>query len=193
MQGENMKNFPYWLPILAWSAISLALQAPDLRARPADGSNVVDMGGLKSQAPANWVEEKPDDAQAYKQYRLEPVNDDKDYAQLTVSFQGKGKGDTAAAFVKRWKAMFLPSEGKTMHDAAKMRQLTANGAAVTYLDVHGDYKGIPGDDTTPRQNFRLLGVYLDTSKGPYIIRLFGPADTVEFYRTGFEDWLKALK
>jgi hypothetical protein len=76
---------------------------------------------------------------------------------------------------------------------AKVRKLKVRGAAVTYLDVRGDYKGIPGDPATPRENYRLLGVYFATPQGPYLIRLFGPADTVEFYRKGFEDWVKEFK
>ncbi len=188
-----MKNYLFWLPLLAWSAISLALQGPGLWARDPNRGDVVELGSLKSRVPAEWLEEKPDEAPCYKQYRLEPVNDDKDDARVTVWFLGNGKGSTAAEYVKRWQGMFLPPEGKTMHEAAKVRRLTVNGAAVTYLDVRGDYKGIPGNDATPRQNFRLLGVYLDTPKGAYMIRLWGPADTVEFYREGFEDWVKAFK
>jgi hypothetical protein len=188
-----MKNFLYWLPILAGSAISLTLQGPGLWAKVPDRRDVVELGSLKSRVPADWVEEKPDDAQGYKQYRLEPVDDDEYYAQVTISFLGKRKGGTAAEWVKRWKGMFLPPEGKTIQEAAKVRQLKVKGATATYLDVRGDYKGIPGDDTSPRQNFRLLGVYLDTPKGPYVIRLLGPADTVKFYRDRFEGWVKAFK
>jgi hypothetical protein len=125
--------------------------------------------------------------------RLEPVDDDKYYALVTVGFLGKGNRASAAEWVKRWERMFLPPKRKTMQDAAKVRHLTVNDVAATYLDVRGDYKGIPGDDTTPQPNFRLLGVYFDTPQGPYQIRLFGPADTVEFYRKGFEDWVKAFK
>ena len=76
---------------------------------------------------------------------------------------------------------------------SRVRGLTVSGAAVTYLDVRGDYKGILGGNSTPREAWRLLGVYFDTPKGPYIIRLLGPADTVEFYRKGFEDWVRAFK
>ena len=188
-----MKILFYWLPLLAATAVNLALQGPGLLARTPNGGAVVELGGLKSQVPADWVEEKPQDRQRYKQYRLEPIDDDKDYAQVIVRFLGKDKGRTAAAYVTRWKGMFLPPEGKTVQESAKVRQLKVNGTLVTYLDVRGDYKGIPGEDTTPRQNFRLLGVYLDTPKGPYLIRLFGPADTVAFYRKQFEDWVKAFK
>jgi hypothetical protein len=180
-----MKIFHCWTAILAWSAISVAIQGPGIQAQ--DRGAVVELGGLKSRMPAGWVEEKPDDAKCYRQYRLEPIDDDKEYAQVTICVQGKGKGDTAAEYVKRWKEMFFPAE------PAKVRRLTANGAATTYLDVRGDYKGIPGDDSTPRQNFRLLGVYLDTPNGPCIIRLLGPAETVKFYRDGFEEWVKAFK
>jgi hypothetical protein len=187
-----MKNC-LWLPLLASSAISLALQGPAVWARISNRGDVVELGGLKARVPADWVEEKPDDARCYKQYRLEPVDDDKDEGRVTVRFLGKAKRSTAAAYVKRWKRMFIPPEGKTMHEAAKVRQLKINGAAATYLDVHGDYKGIPGEDTTPRANFRLLGVYLDTPQGPYTIRLFGSADTVAFYRKQFENWVTAFK
>jgi hypothetical protein len=187
-----VKNSLYWLPLALSSALIL-VQGPDLWARFPDRGDVVELGNLKSRVPAGWVVEKPIDARDYKQYRLEPVDDDKDYVQVTIRFLGKGKADTAAAQVQRWKAMFFPPKGKTMREAAQVRKLNVNGAAATFLDVRGDYKGIPGNDATPQQNFRLLGVYLDTPKGPYTIRLCGPADTVAFYRKQFEDWVKAFK
>ena len=185
-----MKNYCLLFPTSI--AISLALQGAGVYAQIPNRTDVVQLGNLKSRVPADWAEEKPA-AGEYKQYRLEPVDDDKDDAQVTIRFLGKETRGTAAAQVNRWKAMFFPPEGKTMHEAAKVRQIKINGAAATYLDVYGDYKGIRGDDTTPRPNFRLLGLYLNTPKGPYTIRLFGPADTVAFYRKQFEDWIKAFE
>jgi hypothetical protein len=177
------------LLILAWNPISLGAGG----ASDTNGGSFVGIGALKSRVPADWVEEQPDHARWYKQYRLEPVNDDKTTARLTIGFLSNGKHSSATNWVKRWKGMFLPPERRTMQEAAKVRRLTVNGVDVTYLDVRGDYKGVPGDNTTPQQNFRLLGAYFDTPQGPYQIRLLGPADTVEFYRKGFEDWLTAFK
>jgi hypothetical protein len=188
-----MKTYLYWLPLLAWGAISLALPGPGLWARDRNRGEVVELGGLKSRVPAGWVEEKPDDPQVYKQYRLGAVGEDKEDARLTIHFLGKENGDSAEKQVENWKAMFLPPEGKKLNNVAKVRKLDVRGATVTYLDVRGDYKGIPGNPATPRQNFRLLGVYFDTPQGPYLIRLFGPADTAKFYRKGFEDWVKVFK
>ena len=188
-----MKSCLYWFLLAAWSAIGFAPQGPSLWAKDPTGGNIIELGGLKSRVPADWAEQVPDDPDGYKQYRLEPVNDDKAYACISIYSLGREKAATAADYVKRWKGMFLPPEGQTMDEAARVRQLTVSGAAVTCLDVHGDYKGLPGNPATPRENYRLLGVYFDTPQGAYMIRLFGPADTVGFYRNEFENWVKAFK
>jgi len=77
-----MKNSLYWLALLASSAISLAFQGAGLSAQLPHQTDVVQLGELKSRVPADWAEEKPD-ARYSKQYRLEPVDDDKEYAQVT--------------------------------------------------------------------------------------------------------------
>jgi hypothetical protein len=182
-----------WLRLFAGSAISLGLLGPGLRATAQNTGEVVELGGLKSRVPADWVAVRPDRPQYSRQYRLEPVGDDKEGAQLTVDFVGNGKGGTAEEYVMRRQGQFFPPEGRKLEDVAKVRRLRVGGAAVTYLDVRGDFKGTPGDPTSPRQDYRSLGVYLDTPKGAYVICLFGPANTVEFYRAGFEGWVGGFK
>jgi hypothetical protein len=188
-----MNKYLYSLPLVVWGAINLAPQGSVLWARDRNGGDVVELGGLKSRAPADWVEERPDNAHGYKQYRLQAVRDDTENVRLTIQSPERGTRDSAEKEVQRWKEMFLPPQGKKMDTVAKVRELKVQGAALIYLDVQGDYKGTPGDRTTQRQNYRLLGVYFVTPQGTHLIRLFGPADTVEFYRQGFEDWLKAFK
>ncbi len=150
------KKALYFLSVLAWDALGLEPGGPGLRAAGPNEGNVVELGGLKSRAPAEWVEEKPDAAQTYKQYRLEAVRDDKDDARLTIEFAGKVAGEGADRQVERWKALFQPPEGKKLDDVARVRRLEVRGAAVTYLDVRGDYKGVPGNPATPREKYRLL-------------------------------------
>jgi hypothetical protein len=154
-----MHNHRFWLSLLGGIAISLAVQSPDAFAQDAGRRDVVELGGLRSRAPADWVQEQLDDRQPYRQYRLVPVGDSADPAEVSIRFLGNGNGGTAADYVKRWEGMFLPPLGKTMQEAAKVRRLTLDGALATYVDIRGDYRGIPGDVATPRQNFRLLGVY----------------------------------
>jgi hypothetical protein len=186
-------NHPYRFLFPAPLAICLGLLGSGSWVTAQERGEVVELGKLKSRVPADWARERPDDPSSYRQYRLEAVGGDKDDARLTIDFLGKGSSDSAEKQVQRWKALFLPPQGKKLDAVAKVRKLNVRGAAVTYLDVRGDYKGIPGNPDTPRQNYRLLGVYFATPQGPYVIRLFGPAETVEYYRQEFEDWVKAFK
>jgi hypothetical protein len=180
------------LCVLACVGLGVVAPGPWLAAqtrRPA--GRVVELGGLRSTAPADWSEEEPGQPDCVKRYRLEPVGNDREYTRLVVF--SLDKGVSAAEQVKRWKAMFLPPEGRRPEDAVKERKLTVAGRTATYLDVRGVYRGIPGEPTSVRQDFRLLGVYLDTPKGPYAIRLLGPSATVSFYQKEFDDWVKGFR
>jgi hypothetical protein len=186
-------NRAQWFLVKASMVISLGLLGLGSSVRAQDAGEVVELGNLRSRVPAAWQRVKPDEPSRYRQYRLEPVGDDKDAARLTIDFVGKESGVSAGEQVMRWKKMFLPPEGKRLDDVVRVRTLKVGGAAVTCLDVRGDYKGVPGDPATPRQDYRLVGVYFDTPQGPYAIRLCGPAGTVAFYRYGFDNWVKAFK
>jgi hypothetical protein len=186
-----MKTLLYRRPLWALGVIGFVLQGSLLRASDSN-DGVVTLGDLKSRVPADWVEEVPYGPNIYRQYRLDPIDQDKEYTRVSVYSLGTEKA-TAADHVKRWEGSFLPPEGRSMNEAVKLRKLTANGTTVTWLDIRGDYKGIPGDRASPRGNFRMVAVYFDTPRGAYAITLFGPADTVGFYRKGFEDWVKAFK
>jgi hypothetical protein len=185
-----MKIISNWLLLAAWGAISLALPGPALWAKDPNGGEVVEVGRLTFRVPAGWMDDTPDGALGYRMYRLEPAVDDKEDALVTVRFLGKREGGTAADFVDRWRKMFFPPQGRTMVAALEVRDLKVTGATATYLDVRGDYRGIPGNPNTPREHFRLLGVYFETPKGAYVATMLGPHDTVGFYRKEFERWLK---
>jgi hypothetical protein len=179
--------------LLAGSAFCVTLETPDLQAADQRSDATVKLGALKSPVPAEWQEEIPYDPRGYKAYRLEPASDDEFDANVSIYSLGKQPKDMAARYVALWKQEFLPPQRTSPAVASKLQMFKLRGAHVTYLDIHGDYKGIPGNPTTRRENFRLLGVYLDTPEGAYPIIMFGPADTVGLYRSEFEDWIKAFK
>ena len=97
---------------------------------------VVDLDGLKSQTPTDWKEEEPSNRMRYLQFRLPKKGDDKDNAELIVF---KGLGGDAQANVKRWKDQFVPPEGKTIDEAAKVEEIKIGGHPATYLDMRGSY------------------------------------------------------
>jgi hypothetical protein len=181
------------LLLLAGSAGSFLFQTPGLSAFDRRPSAVVELGGLRSPVPADWAEEVPYNPECLKEYRLAPASDDEYYAAVTIYSLGKQPEGAAARQVRLWKRRFIPPEGKTAAEASRVQEFKLPSAVATYLDVRGDYRGIPGNVASRRQNFRQLGVYLDTPKGAYEISLFGPAATVESYRGAFERWIKAFK
>jgi hypothetical protein len=198
---ESLMKSAQWFCSFVLCACWFAVSQPDSAAAQAAGGQqgtVVTLSGLKSTTPAEWAEEAPTSRMRVKQFRLEPVGDDKDKAEITIFFFGAGQGGSAADNVKRWKGMFRPPDGKTIDDVAKKESFKVGSVPVTYLDISGTYllrtpPFDPNAPITPYPNYRMIGVVFESEKGPYFIRLVGPANTVDNYKKGFDEWLKAFK
>ncbi len=176
-----------------WSVSPSAGQAKQKEQGP-----LVKIDGLESRAPADWQEEKPTNSTRLKQFRLSPIGDDKDNAEVVIFYFGVGQGGSAEENVKRWKGFFVPPEGKKIEDVAKVQKMKVGDVPVTYLDIHGTYSSRfppfdPRAKTALHPNYRMLGVVFESKKGPYFIRMVGPADTVAQYKKGFDEWLKGFK
>jgi hypothetical protein len=158
----------------------------------------VEIDGLKSQTPAAWLDQKPANKMRFKQFRLPPEKKGEDAAELVIFFFGTGQGGSASDNIDRWKSTFVAEKGKKIDDVAKTEIFKVSGVDVTYLDVSGTYLSKfppfdPNAKTVKKPNYRLLGVVFESANGPYFIKLTGPAGTVEHYKKGFDEWLKAFK
>ena len=159
---------------------------------------LVKLDGVESRTPADSYEEKPTSNMRLYQFRLSPIEDDKDNAEVVIFYFGEGQGGSVADNVKRWKSSFVPPEGKTIEDVSKVQKMKVGEIPVTTLDVHGTYSFkfppfSPNAKTTLRPNYRLVGVIFEGKKGPYFIRMVGPEQTVAYYKKGFDEWLKGFK
>jgi hypothetical protein len=182
------------------AACLLALGPPVVRAQQKENRKGVEVtiGDLKSRVPADWVEEKPSSRFRVKQFRLQPVKDDKDNAEVVIFYFGEGGGGTVQDNIKRWKAMIIPPEGKKIDDVAKVEKKKINNLSATYFDANGTYlfKDRPFDpnaEVSRRPNYRMIKVIFETKKGPYYLSLIGPADTVAHYKKGFDQWVEGFK
>jgi hypothetical protein len=117
--GEKTMNSHYGLLFSVSIVMSLGLLGPGSWLRAQGRGEVVELGKLKSQVPADWAKEKPDEPSGYRQYRLEAIGDDKEDARLTIDLLRRGSGDSAEKQVERWKAMFFPPQGKQPDGVAK--------------------------------------------------------------------------
>jgi hypothetical protein len=157
----------------------------------------VTLDGLKSKVPASWKSQKPSRFRAY-QFLVPKAEGDKKDAELAIFYFGEGSGGNVKENIQRWKDQFRPPEGKKIDDVSKVTTMKVGNVEVTYLDVHGTYlsKFPPFDPkakVTPLPDYRSLSVYWASEKGPYFIRLTGPAKTVAQHQKGFDDWLKNFK
>jgi len=178
-----------WLGLLAAGFLVGALPAQDNK------GEVIEFDGLKAAAPADWKAEKPANTMRMMQFKLPKTKDDKVDAEL-IFF--KGLGGSPDANLARWKGMFVPPQGKTIEEASKVTKIKIGGNEAFYLDVAGTYKfkAAPFDPKSKEElkpGFRMLNVHYEGKNDQYHIRLVGPADTVEKFKKGFDDWLAALK
>src|SRR5438876_848255 len=71
-------------------------------------------------------------------------------------------------------------------------------AKITYLDIQGTYlkKMRPLDPdfkAMKMPNYRMFSVLFETKENTHLIRVIGPAKTVEQHKKAFDDWLKGFK
>src|SRR5438876_7830418 len=95
---------------------------------------LIKLDGLESRTPADWYEEKPNSRMRLYQFRLSPIGDDKDNAEVVIFYFGEGQGGSAEQNIKRWKDSFVPPEGKRIDDVAKVQKMSVSKITLTYLD-----------------------------------------------------------
>jgi hypothetical protein len=163
------------------------------------GGEVIELGGLKSKAPAGWKNENPSNKLRMYQMQVPKIDGDKDNAELVVFFFGAGGGGGIEENIKRWKTQFIPPDGKSIDESSKLEKYKVGTAAdVVALDIWGTfkYKNPPFSPTAKeerKENYRRFNVIFDTDKGAYFITLTGPAKTMEKQKAAFDGWIKAFK
>ena len=162
------------------------------------GDGEVTLDGLKSKVPASWKSQKPSNKFRAYQFLVSKAEGDKKDAELVIFFFGEGSGGTVEENLKRWKDQFRAPEGKTINDVSTVKKMKVGNVDLTYLDIHGIYLSKfppfdPNAKVTRLPDYRSLSVYWASEKGPYFIRLTGPAKTVGQHQKGFDDWLKNFK
>lgn len=175
--------------VLAGSADAQDKKKDDLK------SMTVEIDGLKADTPKDWKREKPANLLRSYQFRLPKADGDKEDADLGILPDVPGKDEDNIA---RWKKMFLPVDGKSIDDTSKVEKLKVGAVKLTYLDVQGTYlkKQRPLDPdfkAMKMPNYRMFAVLFETKENTHLIRVIGPAKTLEQNKKAFDDWLKSFK
>ena len=153
----------------------------------------VKVGGLQAHAPVDWKGEKPANRLRSHQFRLPRAKEDKEDAELAVLPDLPGRPEEN---LQRWKELFMPPEGKTIDDIARIERFKIGKVQATYVDIAGTYlyKDRPlAAKGTPRPDYRMLAVMLEGDEAVHLIRTVGPATTIQLNKGAFDAFIKALK
>jgi len=151
--------------------------------------------GLGYTAPAGWKPVPTTSSMRTAQFALPHAAGDTQDAELVVYYFG-GSGGTVEANIERWLGQIQQPDGKPSSAVAQRQKRTVNGLAVTLVDVGGTYIAeiTPGaKERHNSPNFRLRAAVIETTNGPYFIKLTGPAKTIASHDKAFEQFLASVK
>jgi hypothetical protein len=149
--------------------------------------------GLSFTAPKEWTNAPSTSSMRVAQYSLARASGDSEDAELIVYYFG-GSGGSVEANLDRWMGQMQQPDGRPSKAVAKTSSLTANGLKITLLDVGGRYvaETMPGSNQRlDKPDFRMKAAVVETPKGPYFVKLTGPAKTVERWSAAFDGFLKS--
>ena len=173
--------------------ITLALTLPAFTSAD-DKGTPVKIGKLTATAPADWAKEKPANLLRSYQFKLPG---EEDFKQPELAIFPESNPDPAKNFPK-WKAQFVPPEGKTVDDISKTGKWEVAGATVNYLDVTGTWKfrERPQDPKSKEMildDYRVVWVIVADKDEATHLRLSGPAPSVAKSFKSFEAFVKGMK
>ncbi|MEO6222301.1 MAG: hypothetical protein ABIP90_03560 [Vicinamibacterales bacterium] len=129
------------------------------------------------------------------EFVLPRAEGDAEDASLVVYFFG-GTGGTVQANLDRWFGQLSQPDGRKTKDVATTTGRLINGLSVALFDASGTYVAevTPGSpDRFNKPGFRMRAAVVQTSGGPYFIKLVGPAKSVTRWDKEFEAFLQTLQ
>ena len=138
--------------------------------------------------PATWTDRAAASSMRVAEFVVPKVPGDAEDAEVIVYYFG-GSGGSVEANLQRWTTQFQSSRDPVRTSA------TVNGLQLTTLDVSGTYVAEVRPGSTERHNkpgFRMRATVVETPKGPYFIKLTGPAATVDKAGAAFDQFLQSL-
>jgi hypothetical protein len=120
---------------------------------------------------------------------------DPEDAEIIVYYFG-GTGGSIAANVDRWIGQMQQPDGTASKDHARREAQTVNGLKVSLVEVSGTYVAEVRPGATERHNkpnFRLRAAVVETPRGPYFIKMTGPAKTVAAADADFKKFVGSLR
>jgi hypothetical protein len=151
-------------------------------------------GALTFTAPQGWQARTAASAMRVAEFVLPgPAGASQD-AELVIYYFG-GSGGSVDANIERWLGQMQQPDGRPTGAVATRDTRTANGLKISTLDVTGTYVAEVRPGATERHNspgFRMRTAVVETPRGPYYLKLVGPAKTVATWSASFDEFLRTV-
>jgi hypothetical protein len=151
---------------------------------------------LKFDTPQGWKSTPPASSMRVAEFTLPRVPNDAEDAALTVYFFG-GQGGSVQANIDRWVGQMAQPDGRASKDVAKTTAMqTRSTLKVSLVDVTGTYVAEVKPGAAERFNkpgYRLRAAVIETPRGPYFVKLTGPAATVARWDASFLEFVSSLR
>ncbi len=154
------------------------------------------LGPFTLEVPSGWIEQTPRSRMRKAQFALPRASGDSEDGELTVFYFGMGQGGSTERNISRWIGQVGQPDGSSSRDKAKIRHGEVSGFKMTEVDVNGTLKAsnMPGAPQRPaRPGYRLLGVVLESSQGPWFFKLVGPEKTISRWAESFRQFIGSAK
>ena len=151
-------------------------------------------GTLHFTAPVAWKGRPAASAMRVAEFAVPRTAGDAEDADVVVYFFG-GSGGSVDANIERWVGQFRTAAGGPVPAPARMAS-TSGKLKITAIDVTGTYVAEVRPGATERfnkPNFRMRAAVVETPKGPYFVKLTGPARTVTQALGDFDQFVKSLR
>jgi hypothetical protein len=159
-------------------------------------TDAVGQAALKYDAPRGWTTRQAASSMRVAEFVLPRAQGDAEDAELIVYFFG-GQGGAVQANIDRWIGQMSQPDGRPSSAVAKTSTTQSrSGLKVTLVDVSGTYvaETMPGGGARHNKpNFRLRAAIVDTPRGPYFVKLTGPAPTVARWDDAFRGFVASLR
>ena len=169
-------------------ALILAFVAATGHAAPA--------GALSYDAPSAWRTRPPASGMRVAEFVVPKAQGDAEDAELVIYYFGGGGVGTADADIDRWIGQVQQPDGSPSAAKARRATRTINGLKVSMVDVSGTYTAEmrPGAaEHYNKPNFRVCAAVVETPRGPYYIKMIGPAKTVAAAQADYAKLLDSLR
>jgi hypothetical protein len=151
-------------------------------------------GAFSLEAPAGWKRVQPKSGIVETEFAVLPEAEGEQPGRMTVM----GAGGSVQANVDRWYGQFAQPDGSETKDKATTKTLKLAGCTVTFVDVGGTYKDMPGGPfaggkSVDRPDYRMLAAIVETPKeGSYFLKFYGPGTTVAKQADGFRKMVEGM-